>query len=60
MEKILRLWTTREIFTARSDKMCEQFEDALVIQTIATVVIQRYFTPTNGKTLQSRKEPDND
>ena len=59
MEKISRLWTTREIFTARSDKMCGRFEDASVIQTIATVVIQRFLTSTARKTLQSRKEPDN-
>ena len=59
MEKISRLWTTRKIFTARSNKMCERFEDASVIQTVA-IVIQRYFTPTTGKTLQDRKEPDND
>ena len=35
MEKFSRLWTTSEIFTARGDKMCERFEDASVIQTVA-------------------------
>ena len=39
--------------------MCERFEDLSLIQTVA-IVIQRYFTPTTGKTLQDRKEPDND
>ena len=51
MEKISRLWTTHEIFTARGDKMCERFEDTSVIQTVA--VIQKYFTPTTGKTLHA-------
>ena len=39
MEKISRLWTTHEIFyhmyLACGDKLCDQFEDASVIQTIA-------------------------
>ena len=36
MEKISRLWITREIFTAHGDKMCERFEDASVIQIAAS------------------------
>ena len=39
MEKISRLWTTREIFyrtyLVRGDKLCDRFEDASVIRTIA-------------------------
>ena len=41
MEKISRLWRTREILyrtylaRARGDKLCDQFEDASVIRTIA-------------------------
>ena len=35
MEKISRLWTTHEIFTARGNKMCDRFEDTSVIRTIA-------------------------
>ena len=41
MEKNSRLWTTRKIFyrtylaRARGDKLCDQFEDASVIRTIA-------------------------
>ena len=36
VKKFSRLWTTGEIFTARSDKMCERFEDESVIQTVAS------------------------
>ena len=36
MEKISRLWTTREIFTGRGDKICERFEDESVIQIVAS------------------------
>ena len=41
MEKISRLWTTHKNFycmylaRARGDKLCDRFEDALVIRTIA-------------------------
>ena len=60
VEKTSRLWTTCEIFTARSyvargNKMCDRFEDASVIRTTA-----RHHIYNIRKTLQSRKEPNND
>ena len=42
---------------AHGDKLCDRFEDASVIRTIARHHIYRHFTPTIGKTPQSRKEP---
>ena len=44
VEKISRLWTTHEIFTARGDKICERFEDTSVIQIVASYakILPRY------------------
>ena len=42
-------------YVARGNKMCDRFEDASVIRTTA-----RHHIYNIGKTLQSRKEPNND
>ena len=55
MEQISKLQTIREIFTARGDKVCDRFEDVSMIRTTAM-----YHIYNIGKTLQSRKEPNND